>query len=101
MRHKIFQGAVPLIAGAHTHFGLAGKIFFLIPKEERHTMTGTASFVTFWRTIGGDRSLPRPLRLFAIVVVLSCRSSCDAERAISVLNRESHRDRCAGLHAIG
>ena len=34
---KCFQDAVPLIAGAHTHFGLAKKRFFLIPEEERHT----------------------------------------------------------------
>ena len=34
-----------------------------------------------------DKCLPMALRLFAAVVVLSCPSSCDAERSISVLNR--------------
>ena len=34
-----------------------------------------------------DMSLPLPLRIFAVVVVLSCPSACDAERAIGVLNR--------------
>ena len=84
---KAFQGAVPLIAGAHTHFGLAKKIFFLIPEKERHTMTQNTSFVTFWTGIVKDKCLPMALRLFAAVVVLSCPSSCDAQRSISVLNR--------------
>ena len=37
--------------------------------------------------IESDKSLPLPLRLFAVVVVLSCPSSCDAERAIGGLTR--------------
>ena len=84
---KCFQAAVPRIAGAHTHFGLAKKRFFLIPEEERHKRTGPASFVAWWTGIMSDKSLLLPLQLFAVVVVLSCPSSCDAERAISVLNR--------------
>ena len=77
---KCFQGACPLIAGAHTHFGLANKRFGLIPEEERHTMTGTASFVTFWTGIVSDISLPLPL-------FMRC-SAC--HHCI-----ESHRNRCA------
>ena len=52
---KCFQAAVPRIAGAHTHFGLAKKRFFLIPEEERHKTAGLvcALFV--------DKSLPLPL----------------------------------------
>ena len=43
--------------------------------------------VIFWIGIVSHKSLPLPLRLCAVVIVLSCPSSCDAERAISVLNR--------------
>ena len=51
-----------LIAGVHTRFGLLKKRFFLIPEEERHRMTGNASFVTFWTGGVRDKNLPLPLR---------------------------------------
>ena len=50
-------------------------------------MTGNAPFVMFWTGIVGGKSLPLPLQPFAVVVVLPCPSSCDAEGAISVLSR--------------
>ena len=54
-REKCLHGAFPLIVGAHIHFGLAKKRFFLIPEEERHKTAGLvcALFV--------DKSLPLPL----------------------------------------
>ena len=41
----------------------------------------------FWTGVVSHKSLPLPLRPFAVVIVLFCPSSCDAERAISVLDR--------------
>ena len=72
---------------AHTPFGPAKRRFSPILEEKRKAMTPNPLFPTFWIGIMSDKSLPRPLRLFAVVIVHSCPSSRDAECAISVLNR--------------
>ena len=84
---QAFQGSVLTIAGASTHFANAQERHFQVPPEKREGMSDSTSFVTFWTGLVTDNSLPLPLCLFAVVMVLSCPSSCDAERAISVLNR--------------
>ena len=71
---------------AHTPFRPAKWRFPPIPKEKRKAMTPNRLFPTFWKGIVRDKSVPQPLRLFAVVLVHSCPSSRDAERAISVLN---------------
>ena len=50
-------------------------------------MTTLADFKSFRSGICVDKSLPLALRYFAAVHLLACPSSCDAERAISTLNR--------------
>ena len=84
---QAFQGSVLTIAGASTHFANAQERHFQVPPEKREGMSDSTSFVTFWTGLVTDNSLPLPLCLFAVVMVLSCPSSCDAERAISVLNQ--------------
>ena len=41
----------------------------------------------FWQALVAAESLPMSLRLYGAVVLLASPSSCDAERAISTLNR--------------
>ena len=70
-------------------------------------MEGHQSFVDFWKSILCDQQHPRALRHYAAAILISCCSSCDAERAISVLNRivTSLRNRMSWgnirMHLIG
>ena len=50
-------------------------------------MTSSADFIQFWQSIVVDSAMEPPLRHYAGAVLLACPSSCDAERAISTLNR--------------
>ena len=79
--------ACPNLYGAHKHFGLAKKRYFDLPQADRSQMNGVDAFMTFWQALVAAESLPMPLRLYGAVVLLASPSSCDAERAISTLNR--------------
>jgi len=104
---KCFGPCDPCIAGASAFFGTAKKIYFAIPPAERQKMEGHQSFVDFWKSILCDQQHPRALRHYAAAILISCCSSCDAERAISVLNRivTSLRNRMSWgnirMHLIG
>ena len=50
-------------------------------------MTSLNDFIMFWTDICIDKSVPIALRYFSAAQLLACPSSCDAERAISTLNR--------------
>ena len=88
--HSAFEGdalACPNLYGAHKHFGLAKKRYFDLPQADRSQMNGVDAFMTFWQALVAAESLPMSLRLYGAVVLLASPSSCDAERAISTLNR--------------
>ena len=73
--------------GAHKHFGLAKKRYFDLLQADTSQMNGVDAFIKFWQAPVATESVPMPLRLYGAVVLLASPSSCDAERAISTLNR--------------
>ena len=50
-------------------------------------MRENSAFVKFWQGVVANTNLPLALRHYAVAILLSYPSSCDAERAISMLNR--------------
>ena len=50
-------------------------------------MNGVDAFIIFWQAPVATNIVGMPLRLYWVVVLLASPSSCDAERAISTLNR--------------
>ena len=50
-------------------------------------MNGEDTLIKFWQALVAIESLPMPLRSCGAVVLLASPSSCDAEWAISTLNR--------------
>ena len=69
-------------------------------------MTTFAECKSFWSEICVEKALPLALRYFATAHFLACPSSCEAEHAISTLNRtvtalRSSTTWAVRLHLIG
>ena len=77
---------VPDIVGAWQLFGQAKELFFAGNKEEQEAACTAQGFFKFWCSIVANKKFQLSLRLFGAVIVLSCPSNADAERAISALN---------------
>ena len=84
---KLWGVAVPELLGCHRIFHLAKSRYFALSDEERKMISTSAGFASFWGGLCADPTVPDTLRHYAACILLACPSSCDAERAISTLNR--------------
>ena len=83
---NLWGRVVPDVVGAWQFFGQAKELFFAGNKEEQEAACTAQGFFKFRCSIVANKKFHLFLQLFGAVIVLSCPSSADADRAISALN---------------